>query len=180
MDRTVELVPLLCVKCSTPVPAEPDEVAWVCAQCGQGLLLDEDKGLVPLEVHYSAGIAPNALGKPFWVAEGRVNLYRKAYDSSDKEAEQSSRFWSQPRQFFVPAFSSPLGSLLVVAVDYLIQPPDLKPGDVARFEPVTLHQEDVRSAAEFIVVAVEAQRKDKVKQVDFNLQLSLPVLWVLP
>ncbi len=180
MDRPVELVPLVCIKCGTPVPAETDEVAWVCAQCGQGLLLDEAIGLVSQEVHYSAGIASNALGKPFWVAEGQVTLRRDVYGSSQKEMDQSSHFWSQPRQFFVPAFSSPIDILLRVGIEYLIRPRELKPGAVARFEPVSLHQEDVRAAAEFIVVAIEAERKDKLKEINFNLQLSIPALWILP
>ena len=38
-QKPVELVPLLCVRCQAPVPARPGEVAWVCEQCGQGLVL---------------------------------------------------------------------------------------------------------------------------------------------
>ena len=44
MSRRPGLVALQCTRCSTPVPAEPDEVAWICLNCGQGLLLDEVEG----------------------------------------------------------------------------------------------------------------------------------------
>jgi len=167
------------MKCSTPVPAEPDEVAWVCAQCGQGLLLFQEKELVDIEVNYAAGISPNIKGKPLWVAEGRVSVQRQSYGSSGKPTSESQRFWEQPRRFFVPAYSSSLEELLSVANTLLLQPPALQPGPTVPFEPVTLATEDIFPAAEFIVVAIEASRKDKLKQVDFELKLEPPKLWVL-
>lgn len=178
MDRPVELIPLVCSKCNRPVPAEPGQVAWACEQCGQGLLLDESKGLVPLEICYAAGINPNTKGKPFWVAEGRVTLHREMYaGNSEREAQA---FWSQPRRFFVPAYVTQLNSLVEAGVSLLYKQPDLQPGPAAAFEPVVLQVEDIQPAAEFIVMAVEAGRKDKLKEVNFNLQLSAPVLWILP
>lgn len=178
MDQPVELIPLLCVKCNTPVPAETDQVAWVCTQCGQGLSLDEEKGLAPLEVFYSADITPGAAGKPFWVADGRVTLQRQTFQGD--QAKEALNFWNGARQFFVPAFASPLENLLNLGTGFLIQPPPLQPGPPARFEPVLLSIEDVQAAAEFIVVAIEAGRKDQLKEIMFSLDLSSPVLWILP
>lgn len=180
MDRPVELIPLVCPSCSTPVPADVEEVAWVCAQCGQGLSLDAEKGLVPLDVRYAAGIAANTRGKPFWVAEGRVSMQRDTYSSSSKDMKAAQQFWSQARRFFIPAFQAPLETLLELGMQLLRQPPDLQAGPPANFDPVVLDLEDVKTAAEFIVVAVEAERRDMVKQIDFTLQLSDPVLWILP
>ena len=111
MDRPVELVPLVCLRCSTPIPAGIDEVAWVCSQCGQGLILDETNALQPLEVHYAAGIPQNTPGKPYWMAEGQVNaLQRETYDSGRKGGQEAEQYWSQPRRFFVPAFARGLES----------------------------------------------------------------------
>jgi hypothetical protein len=39
---------------------------------------------------------------------------------------------------------------------------------------------DVAAAAEFIVVAIEAGRPDRLKKVDFQLKLTQPTLWILP
>jgi hypothetical protein len=179
VDRPVQLIPLVCMKCQTRLPAQPDEVAWVCSQCGQGLLLDVSQGLVPLEVNYAAGIASNAPGKPFWVAEGRVTFTnRKTY--SGNEDREAQNFWGQAQRFFVPAFNSPLETLLELGSKLLVQPPALQTGPAARFEPVTLALEDVKPLAEFIVMALEANRKDKLKEIQFSLELSSPVLWVLP
>ncbi len=178
MDRPVALIPLVCIQCSTPIPAQPEEVAWVCSQCGQGQALDDEKGLAPLEIHYAAGIPPQAKGKPFWVAEGKVSLNRDTYTGDQsREAEQ---FWGQPRRFFIPAFSTTLDNGLELANRLLLNPPALEAGPPVSFEAVVVAQEDVRSLAEFVVVSVEAERKDKLKELRFSVQLSQPVLWVLP
>lgn len=180
MDKPVELVPLLCVRCSTPVDAQVGEVAWVCANCGQGLVLDEEKGLASVEVKYVAGIPQNSRGKPFWVAEGQVSMQREAYGTLWKKTGESARFWSQLRRFFVPAFTCPLETLLKIGTRMALNPPDLRPGSAARFEPVTLFLEDVQATVEFIIMAIEAERKDKVKEIKFSLALSDPELWILP
>ncbi len=179
MDQPVQLIPLVCTKCQTRVPAQPGEVAWVCSQCGQGLMLDLSKGLAPLEVNYAAGIASNTQGKPFWVTEGRVAFTRRQTYSGNEDRE-ANIFWGQARRFFVPAFTSPLENFLDLGSKLLIQPPSVQPGPPVRFEPVTLALEDVKPLAEFIVMALEAGRKDKLREIQFTLELTSPVLWILP
>ena len=178
MGAPIELVPLLCIKCQTPLPAEPDEIAWVCAHCGQGMLLDESKGLLPLQVQYAAGIAPDAVGRPFWVADGQVSLQRELY-SGNKTAE-AQLMWAQPRRFTIPAYNCPLETLLQYGPQLLLKPPALQPGPAARFQPVTLSPGDIQALAEFIVVAIEAERSDMLKQIVVSVKMSEPVLWVFP
>jgi hypothetical protein len=178
VDKPVQLIPLVCIKCSTRIPAEPEQMAWVCAVCGQGMYLDEQNGLQPIEIHYSADIKPNATGHPYWVADGRVNLQRETYGSS--KSSDAIQFWSQARRFFIPAYRASLDNLLTQAAALLTNPPPLQDGTPVRFDAVTLDRQDVKSAAEFIVVAIEAGRSDRLKKVDFGIQLSDPALWILP
>ena len=177
MAQSVELIQLVCLRCKAPLPAEPNEAAWVCAQCGQGMRLDEDKGLVELVVNFAAGIPIGARGKPFWVANGSVALQRDTV--SGNQSREADLFWGQPRRFYVPAYALPLETLLATGMAYLLKPPVVQPGPAASFEPVVLPIEDVHATAEFIIMAVEAERKDMLKNVQFSLQLSDPVLWVL-
>jgi len=179
MSKQIELVPLSCAKCQTPVPARPDEVAWVCSQCGQGLLLSEEKGTLPLSVNFAAGILNGQPGKPFWVATGQISLQRQIFGGGDQSRE-AQQFWQTPRRFFVPAYTLPLDQLIDLGSRLLQQPPALQAGGPAVFLPVILHPEDVRPMAEFIVIGIEANRKDKIKQIQFNLNLSAPELWILP
>jgi hypothetical protein len=178
MDQPVSLVPLVCPQCATPVPAGMEERAWVCAQCGKGLVLDEEQGLAPLTVHYSAQIMRGATGKPFWTALGSLTLQRETFaGDKDRDAE---RFWSQPRRFFVPAFECPLETQLSLGNQMLLQPPDLQGGPAAAFEAVTVGPEDVKALAEFIAMTIEAGRDDKLREVRFTLDLAEPELWILP
>ncbi|MBN1178913.1 MAG: hypothetical protein JXD18_06860 [Anaerolineae bacterium] len=179
MTAPVMLIPLKCVRCGTPVPARPGEVAWRCAQCGQGLLLDEVQGVRPLEIHFAAGVAPGVPRRPFWVADGQAALQRVTYSSFGKQTEAAQQFWSAPRRFFVPAFEGTLDALLDVGAGLLQRPVALQEGDPVEFAPVVLLPRDIAALAEFIVVAIEAERKDKIKQVDFALQLSEAALWIL-
>jgi hypothetical protein len=155
-----------------------DELAWICTGCGQAVFLDEMEGLKPVEVHYAASIRPETTGRPFWVADGRATLARETYSGNqDREAQG---FWSQPRRFYIPAFECNMDTLLQSGIQLLAQPPDCLDGPQVRFLPVVLSPVDAHAAAEFIVVAVEAGRKDKMKAIQFKLELSEPVLWILP
>lgn len=181
MTSQVTLVPLRCLRCETPIPANPDEVAWSCGQCGQGLLLDPSTGLVPLEIHYSAGLRPDQTGKPYWVTMARVHLKRETYGgSSVKIQEEVEEFWRTDRRFVIPAFSTTLEELQTASVGYLRQPPVLGEGPPGRFEPVTLFPDDLNAMVQFVVLAVEADRKDRLRSLDVRVELQPPVLWIFP
>jgi hypothetical protein len=144
------------------------------------MALDEASGLETLDIHYAADIARNSIGKPYWVADGQVTMERETYDYAGEYGKAAEQFWGQSRRFFVPAFQAPLERLLEIAKEMLLNPPRLSSGPAAPFEAVTLYRHDVLAAAEYIVIAIEAGRKDKIKSIDFKLKLSKPVLWILP
>jgi hypothetical protein len=178
MARPVELVPLVCIQCSTRLPARPEEAVWVCANCGQGMSLDLANGLQALEVFYHAEIASNQIGRPFWVAQGQAQVSRQTY--SGNQEREAQKFWDQPRRFFIPAYHLPLENLLEMGSKMILRPPALKNGSLVRFMPVTLAKNDVRAVADFLVMAIEADRKDKLKALQLQVTLEEPVLWVLP
>jgi hypothetical protein len=178
LDRPAALIPLLCVKCKASIPARPEEVAWVCAICKQGQVLDEENGLAALDVHCLPGIPAQARGKPFWVVEGKVSLERSTY--SGNQAAEAARFWAEPRRFFIPAYSTGLDAGVELASRLLATPPVLQEGPLAAFEPVVISPGDARPLVEFLVMSVEAARSDKLKELRFQVELGVPALWVLP
>lgn len=179
MDRPVNLIPLLCTRCRAPIPAVQDEAAWVCTGCGQAVYLDDSEGLKPVDVHYAAGIAPGLTGKPFWVVEGRVSMSRQVFGGGD-QSRTAVGYWSHPRLFFIPAFDTNMDTLLQTGIQLLAHPPVCQDGPPVQFLPVALSPLDLKAAAEFIVVAIEAARRDKMRSIDFTLELNQPVLWILP
>lgn len=180
MDQTIHLVPLVCLQCSTPIPAEVHETAWVCAQCGLGMALHSIQGLQAISVQYLNTTPKDGDGKPYWVADGKVTLERQSYGSKSGTAADAQSFWSAPRRFFIPAFLVDTETLLQTGVSLLVNPPALVAGPAVPFKAVTLAIEDIQPVAEFIIMAVEAGRKDALKTVTFNLSLGAPTLWVLP
>lgn len=178
MAEPVTLVPLACPRCSTPVPARPEEMAYVCANCGQGMALHLEAGLQTLEVFYHTGVAPNQIGRPFWVAEGRVQVDREMY--SGNKDRQAKKFWGRSRLFFVPAYTLPLENLLEIGAKMVERPPKLVSGPVCRFMTVSLPRADMTAVAEFIVMEIEADRRDKLKEVHLQVALGETVLWILP
>lgn len=179
MSSAIRLAPLVCGQCQTMLPAYPDEMAWRCEQCGAGWHLNATlDGLDPHTIHYSARLNPQVHGRPFWVAQGNVSLQRDTYSGNENRPAQE--FWSVPRRFFVPAFTCPLETLLEQGRDLLLKPPELQDGPPGKFTPVTVGPHDTRALAEFIVLSLEADRKDKLKQARISVQLAEPELWILP
>jgi hypothetical protein len=178
MSQGVELVPLQCVRCSTPVRATPDEVAWVCANCGQGLLLDGESGLRALEVKYAA-VAQQAglIWRPFWVTEGRVTFQARETYGHDRGPDE---IWGAPQMFVLPAFECSLEEAGAWGVAFLRQPPRLVEGPAGLLEGVTVDPQAARALAEFVVLTVEAERRDQLRKVAFDLDLVPPVLWAMP
>ena len=180
MTTSIELVLLKCVRCGTFVPAEEDEVAWVCAQCGQGLQLTP-AGLSPLTVNWAAaqpGAAREVRWLPFWVFTGTANFYRR---ESYGGQNQPDKLWNSPRRFYIPAFPAPLEQMETLGADLTRKQLALTAGPaIGLLKNCTLFPDDARHAAEFVVLTIEADRKDKLKNVEFTLDLNEPELWVLP
>lgn len=168
---------MLCTQCQTAIPAQPDEVAWVCPQCGQGLLFSET-GLKPTAIQYFNPIPPGSKGRPFWVASGQVVINsRSAYSGRENE---SLAFWKMPRPFYIPAYNLPLEQLLAEGTRLVNAPFTLQAGPAVPFLPITLARQDAVTFAEFIVLSIEANRSDKLRNIKFDLKLSNLQLWILP
>jgi hypothetical protein len=144
------------------------------------LALDSQEGLLLIPVVYAAGAPPNVRGRPFWVADGVVNLQRSAYRANSGSTRDAEQFWSGPRRFFIPAYRLDTETFLKTGAALLEHPPDIQPGPPIPFEAVTLALEDLQPVGEFLVMGVEAARKDAIREVKFSLRLSPPALWILP
>ncbi|MHC1782658.1 MAG: hypothetical protein AB9891_07860 [Anaerolineaceae bacterium] len=179
MSLNVELIPMFCPKCQNAIPAGLDETAWVCSQCGQGLLLSDEKALIPLEIHFSAGLSAGKTGRPFWVVSGKATLQRSAY-KGDQSGEMRS-FWQETRRFFIPAYDLPLDQLIESGAVMLHAGPTLpEEGPTGPFLPVVITRDDIQALAEFIVMGIEAARNDRLRELKIELTLQDPQLWILP
>jgi hypothetical protein len=179
MTTSIELKLLKCPQCSTPVPAEEDEVAWVCATCGAGLQLTGE-GLALLKVHWAAPRAGSRVEswRPFWAFAGMAQFSQRDSYSGHTEPEA---LWNNALWFYVPAYICPLAQLQSLGADLTRRQPALQERPaIGPLQGCTFLPEDARRAAEFVVLTIEAARPDKLRSVQFTLQLAPPELWVLP
>ena len=178
MTSSVTLNLLKCPQCSTPVPAEEDEMAWVCATCGSGLQLG-DNGLALLPVHWAVAPpgkrADNA--RPCWVFPGSVRFGNRISFAGHAEPEA---LWNNPVHFFLPAYACPLAQLQSLGADLTRRHPALTPGPAGVLTGCTFAPDDAQKAVEFVVLTIEAARPDQLRTVQFTLTLGAPELWVLP
>jgi hypothetical protein len=105
-------------------------------------------------------------------------MVRQRYKGDNSKDMQ--RFWAVPRRFYVPAYEMDLEDIVALGLKWVEEQPALVAGPPAAFEPVTVLPEDVSALAEFIVLAVEAARKDKLSRLDFDLALGEAELWIIP
>jgi hypothetical protein len=179
MSQPVQLVPMVCIKCQTPIPAKVEETVWVCSSCGQAMLLDPDTGLVALTIHTAAGIPQGVPGHPYWIALGKVSPQRSTFQGD--QSREMLAFWLEPRRFIIPAYALELEEVTRLGVNLVRQPPVLTPAaSPAPFHPVVLMPADLRPLAEFIILSIEAERKDALKELTFSLDLQPAELWILP
>jgi len=178
MSGWARLIPFLCVGCSQPILAQPGEVAWVCSMCGKGTQLVQSN-IKPLDVFFSPKVPVGKVGRPFWVTQGQVKLQKRiTYRGNDEQ--ESIRFWSEPRTFYIPAYEEPLETSVATGLALLRQPEILSAtGNPVPFLPIVTPPEDVRPMAEFMVLALEADRRDALKTLNFDLTFLPPQLWIL-
>ena len=177
---TIELLPLKCVKCETMLQANEEDVAWACPQCGQGNIL-APAGLSALPVYWGASRPGSVQLKwlPFWVFNARANFNIRQTFSGN---ERPNKLWDGPCRFYIPAFSASLEQMEKLGADLTKAQPTLAVGSAAgSLADCTLPPDDAFYAAEFVVITIEADRKDKLRQIDFSLSnRSDPELWLLP
>jgi hypothetical protein len=182
-QKPVALIPLLCVKCQAPIPARPDEVAWVCPQCGQGLVLDptpEGKTAACVqEIFFSSAIAQGSPGRPYWVSSGMVNMTkRETYKGN--ESRKAQEFWSTAHLFYIPGWAASIEDIVSSGVQLIKTPIAMQSGSPTPFLPVVTLPADMKALAEFMVMSIEAARHDMLKRLEFDLTLAPPQLWILP
>lgn len=179
MSQSVQLIPLLCPRCQAPIPAQVDEIAWVCEQCGQAALLDEEHGAKAIDVFFSTAVPQNGTGRPYWVGRARVNIANRLTYRGDQSREMN-QFWSQGHLFYLPAWQAEIGDLVAAGVKLVREPARMEAGARCRFLPVVLPQRDVLPLAEFIVMSIEAERSDALRELNFKVQMDPLQLWILP
>jgi hypothetical protein len=180
----MKLVALYCPDCREPLAAENDHVLTSCGGCSQALYLD-DEGVRRQKVFYVAPAGDqDRRYLPFWVYAGRVLVDRRETQGGGSGGQKESEaMWAEPRRLYVPAWelsmqtAQQVGSFLIARqpeFDFVTRP------EGATLLPAVVTPADALKLLEFIVLAIEARRKDWLKSIAFRLEVGEPELWALP
>lgn len=177
----MKLHSLACPQCAQWLSPQPDDIVLACPRCFSAVLL-EDGGLRLLSVYYAASAVPKATWYPFWTFQGQVTFTVRETQSGNK-AKDAEAFWQTARQFLLPAWALDIWAARTLGLDFLQKPPFITLLDEpikTVFQPVTLPREDALKLADFIILTLEAERKDWLRDLQFTLQMDAPTLWLLP
>jgi hypothetical protein len=91
--------------------------------------------------------------------------------------------WGEPRRLFVPAWTvdmhnaRDIGSTLAQRQPVFV--PIERPSN-AHMKTATVTAVDARKMLEFIIITIEAQRDDWLRDIEFRLELGSPTLYAIP
>lgn len=181
----MKLIALRCPQCQEKLaPRSNEAVVLFCGSCHTAVSLSQ-QGLTKLNVQY---VAPNSQTVdewlPFWVFHGRVNIQKRETQSGNKQAQaQSQQLWQQVQRLYAPAWELPtsqareLGSQLVQsqpAFQFASQAPQ------ANIVEATIAPEDALKLLDFIVMSIEAERQDWLRDLKFAIETDKHELWAMP
>jgi hypothetical protein len=120
---------------------------------------------------------------PLWVFHGQVELRQRLAQAGSSRLEEAQAMWEEPRNLYIPAWRLPLHEAADMAQEMVDQQPTFRPVDPpagALFHPVVVGYEDARKLIGLVVVTIEAERKDYLQALDFDLRVDTQTLWLLP
>jgi hypothetical protein len=188
----MKLLPLRCPSCRQHLPVENDDVLVDCAHCCTAVLVD-DEGVRTADVRFAVSSRAAAQGGrwlPYWVFHGRVHIQQRETQGGGgwgilgltPEAE-SRQLWGSDRYLYVPAWNLHLREAQAIGSELIQAQPAhsfVPRPESAQVETATIMAQDAAKMLEFIVLAIEARRKDWLKRLVFELEVGPGELWLLP
>lgn len=180
----MKLIAARCPVCAQMLKVEQDDLIVACGNCRTAIRLDQGE-LQRVQVVYATP-GPGAMADrwlPMWIFQGKVTISKR--DTQGRGDNSWREFWEGPRYFYIPAWELSLSTLQEVSVPLAKSQPRYRPlpanqqGQLS-LQPVTVSPEDARKLLEFLVLEIEVQRKDWLKDIAFEVAASEASLWALP
>ncbi|MEZ4594215.1 MAG: hypothetical protein R3D55_24200 [Chloroflexota bacterium] len=180
----MKLLALRCPTCAQPLKPQNLEVVVLRCGCGTAVSLQET-GLTPLTLQFAApAVEKFDAWLPLWVFNGRVHITNRQTQGRNKQAEQDAeQLWNYPRRLYVPAWDLPTETASQLGGDLVQRQPAFARTDQpqnAPFVEAVVTPEDALKLLEFVVLTIEAARKDWLKSLDFHIEATTPQLWAIP
>jgi len=181
----MKLLPLRCPQCGQKLEPRHNEVVVTGCQHCQAAVHVSQNGLRAVEVTYAAPITDQvAAWLPFWVFDGRVKMLRRDAQGRSKGAdEDAAKMWGSPRRLYAPAWHTRAGQARQIGSKLIQQQPTFqlidRPQDVFIRETI-ITPEDALKLLDFIILTIEARRKDELSKIDYQIEAGPPQMWAIP
>lgn len=172
-----KLVAINCKNCGSGLMGEINDYITYCSNCGSGFEIVEGE-LTPIEINFAAPALRGEgelIYKPFWLIKSHINiLERKATGEFLKNLFGGSNNTSSGDiTFYIPAFYCSLDIMKSLATQFTIKHPVASPQKYnVKLIGFAYGKEDAKKFSEFILISLEAEKKDTMKnfkyQIDFN------------
>ena len=181
----MKLLALRCPQCGQRLePQHNEAVVMVCSQCFTAVTMHQT-GLQPIDVHYAAPSNDQVDGwLPFWLFHGRVNIQRRESQGSSKGADkEAAQLWQRVQRLYAPAWSQPAAQARDLGRNLLQAQPlfqTIPRPDEALLTEAVIAPEDSLKLLDFIILTIEAERKDMLRDLKFQIEAGVPALWAIP
>ena len=181
----MKLLSLRCPQCGQGLAPKHNEVVVAgCPHCHTAVHISQN-GLREIEVLYAAPASDQvAAWLPFWVFDGRVRLLRRESQGNSRGADkEATAMWGRSRYLYIPSWDISAGQARQIGSQLIQQQPafqTIERPQAALIAEAILTQEDALKLLDFIILTIEARRKDDLSQIDYQIEAGQPALWAIP
>jgi len=181
----MQLLALKCPTCGQNLKPQSNETVVVsCGKCKTAVSLHQSS-IRAINVQYAAPSSNDVeVWLPMWVFKGKVNIKRRESQGSSKGADNdAAKLWGSANRLFAPAWQEPIREARETGSKFTVKQPQLEviePTDDMLMQEATITPEDGLKLLDFIVLSLEADRKDWLEDLQFEIQTSGHELWAIP
>lgn len=172
-----KLIAFKCPSCDSGLGVEINDNVVYCSSCGNGYEIVDDK-LVPIEVNFAKPLisgSGDVIYRPFWL----VNSYVKINSRDATGGWTSNLFGGNTNAmegnvlFYVPAFWMTIESAKLIGSQFTIKNPVASPQKYnVKMTGFNFSKEDAKKITEFIFLSIEAEKKDTVRSIDYDIKIN--------
>lgn len=173
-----------CKKCGSGLVVEVNDNIVYCSSCGSGFeLINGD--MVPIEINFAAAAIRGTgemIYKPFWLLRTNITIHeRKATGNFLKNLfGGSNENASGDITFYIPAFYCPIDAMKQLATEFTMRNPVASPQKYnTKLVGFAYGKEDAKKLAEFVLISLEAEKKDVMKSFQYTINFeSMEILGI--
>ena len=181
----MQLIALKCPTCGQNLKPQSNEAVVVsCGNCKTAVSLHQS-GIKAIDVQYAAPSSNEVEAwLPMWVFKGKVNIKRRESQGSSKGADKdAAKLWGAVNRLFAPAWQEPVQQARGIGSQFTVKQPrfeSFEPTDDMLMQEAIVTPEDGLKLLDFIVLSLEADRKDWLEDLQFEIKTTGHELWAIP